>query len=348
MRRPLGSLRRERGTKAAHLGAPRSRSVFVGAPGCPWGQLGLWSARERRPGCRSSRPSGEHGPVARGRRPDESSRPRARPEIAVVPFPRSRLGGRLALRRLAPSGRSIAVGLGVLALGAAAYGAARVTSVFAVRTIAVEGSSPAVARQVRAALAEARGQSLLALDLAAMSRRAEAVPVVASVALDRSFPHTLTASVVLERPVAVVRRGAESWLVSARGRVTRALRRGARPRLPRIWLTRQVPVQLGAMLAGDAAAAVEAVAPLAGTPLPARIASARRTPEGLALALRSGVEIRLGDARQLPLKLRVAGRLLPLLAPEERYLDVSVPERPVAGKSLKSKVEPETPTSTSA
>jgi hypothetical protein len=48
--------------------------------------------------------------------------------------------------------------------------------------------------------------------------------------------------------------------------------------------------------------------------------------------LRSGLQLRLGDARDLGLKLAVARRIfaLPGLT-VDGYVDVSVPERPVAG-----------------
>jgi hypothetical protein len=46
--------------------------------------------------------------------------------------------------------------------------------------------------------------------------------------------------------------------------------------------------------------------------------------------LRSGLEVRLGDLRELRLKLAIARRILARGDPGA-YLDVSLPERPVAG-----------------
>ena len=46
------------------------------------------------------------------------------------------------------------------------------------------------------------------------------------------------------------------------------------------------------------------------------------------------------------MKLAVAARVLPLLPPGSAYLDVSVPDRPVAGSSLDSQVEVESSAST--
>ena len=63
----------------------------------------------------------------------------------------------------------------------------------------------------------------------------------------------------------------------------------------------------------------------------------------------SGLELLLGDTRDVALKLAVADRVLRVLPSGMRYLDVSVPDRPVAGaQSLDSQVEVETSTSTGA
>ena len=270
-------------------------------------------------------------------------RPRARVDAAVVPFPRRRTskGSRLALSRLAPSGRSLLLGFALLAGAVGAYAAARETSVFAVRSVDVRGARPAVAAQVEHELAPALGQSLLAIDLERLRRRAEALPTVLAVSFDRAFPQTLRIVVTPERPVAVARQGAGSWLVSARGRVMGELERGARRGLPRLWLKRDVTIEVGALLSGDPASAVRAVAPLARKPLPGRVSLVRVTPDELTLVQRSGLEVRLGDASDLALKLAVARRILPALAGVGGYLDVSVPERPVAGQDLNSQVEVE-------
>jgi len=286
--------------------------------------------------------------VAGRGRSQGGTRPRARVDAAVVPFPRRRTskGSRLALSRLAPSGRSLLLGFALLAATAGAYAAARETSVFAVRSVDVRGARPAVAAQVEQELAPALGQSLLAVDLERLRRRAEALPTVLAVSFDRAFPHTLRIVVTPERPVAVARQGAGSWLVSARGRVMGKLERGARRGLPRLWLKRDVKIEVGALLSGDTASAVRAVAPLARKPLPGRVSLVRVTPDELTLVQRSGLEVRLGDASDLALKLAVARRILPALAGVGGYLDVSVPERPVAGQDLNSQVEVETIPST--
>ena len=71
------------------------------------------------------------------------------------------------------------------------------------------------------------------------------------------------------------------------------------------------------------------------------------TREELTLVLQTGLELRLGDGSDLPVKLEVVRHVLPRLAGARGYLDLSVPERPVAGETLDSKVEVESTPSTS-
>jgi cell division protein FtsQ len=285
--------------------------------------------------------------VAGGRGSRNRSRPRARAVDAVASFPRSALGDRLELSRFAPSGRSLGVGLLILLTGIGLYALARTTSAFAVDRVAVQGAPPDVSADVRRALAPALGESLLRVDLHDLLRRAQNVPMVATASFDRDFPHTLEITVVPEVPVAVVRQGSSSWLAAAGGRVVAEVDRGARPALPRIWLARTVDVRVGESLHGLQLRAVAAVAPLVKRPLPAAVTSVAVGPDQLNLSLRSGIELRLGDATDLPVKLQVARSVLPELDDLQGYLDVSVPERPVAGESLNSQVEVENSASTS-
>jgi cell division protein FtsQ len=264
-----------------------------------------------------------------------------------VSFPRSAAVGRPELARLAPSGRSLLTGLLILLTGIGLYVAARETSAFAVRRLDVEGASPEVAAQVRKAFTPVLGESLIGLDVEALGWRVGSVPMVASVSFDRAFPHTLRIEVREEVPVAVLRQGASSWLVASGGRVVAELDRGARLALPRIWVGRDVELRLGAALGGLQRRAVVAVTPLVSAPLPVPVASVSSTRSELTLVLRNRLEIRLGDATELALKLEVARRVLPQLGGWGDYLDVSVPERPVAGESLNSQVEVEEATSTS-
>jgi cell division protein FtsQ len=253
-------------------------------------------------------------------------RPAPRVRAAALPLPRLRPA------RLLPSLRSLLVGLGLLAIAGGAYAVALETPLFSVDRVAVAGAPPDVARQVRTALAPVGGHSLLGLDGADVERRVLALPSVVAVRYDRAFPHELRIRVVPERPVAVLRRGAESWLVSARGRVIRALPRAGLPPLPRIWLDPATAVEPGQTLADDAGgAAARALAPLLTAPLPVRVRAAAYDGVVLRLRLANGVDVRFGSPASLRLKLAVLRRILRVLPAGTTYVDLSVPERPVSG-----------------
>lgn len=264
---------------------------------------------------------------------------RARTRAAVVPFTgarrrRAASGARASL----PSAQSLAAGIALLALGLGGYTAARSTSVFAIRDVQVVGATPALAQEIRAALAPFGGESLLALDRQGLVAGLEALPHVRAAAYDRAFPHTLVVTVERELPAAVVRRGSQSWLVSDRGRLLEPVARGAHPRLPRVWVPQSVAAEPGAVLASaEAVRAVRAAAVLRDGALPAHVRTITAGERELTFQLGSGLELRLGDRRELELKLAVAARILPTLpapaAGGPQYLDVSVPERAVAGRN---------------
>ena len=283
--------------------------------------------------------------MATGGRVQRGSRPRARTAEAVAPLPRRISGERVDLSRLVPSGRSLGIAFLIALAAVGAWLGARETGVFAVRTVDVGGASPAVASDVRKALASTRGTSLLKVDLDESLHHVESIPTVESARFDRAFPHTLRVVVVPERGVAIVRQGADSYLVARSGRVMGTADRHDRPKLARIWVDRSVKLVVGDPTTGDLRTAVAAVAPLAGSHFPGRVSSVTATADALTLRLRSGLEIRLGDALDVPLKLTVAARVIPLLEDGTLYLDVSVPERPVSG-TLNSQVEGEAAVST--
>ena len=236
------------------------------------------------------------------------------------------------MARLLPSARSLLVAFALAACGGGAYAVARSTSVFHVRTIEVRGAPAPVAREVRAALADVRGASLLTLRGARVERLARTVPQVAIASYDRAFPNTLVVFVRRERPVAVLRRGAASWLVSPGGRVLARLPRRARLDLPRIWVRRGVGVALGAPIAEpQALRALRVLGPTSGPAFAPRVRGVRAGPRELTLELATGTELRLGNEADLALKLAVAERIVVGGgATGAAYLDVSVPERPVS------------------
>lgn len=212
-----------------------------------------------------------------------------------------------------------------------AYLVARNTALFGVRSVVVDGAPAGVARQVERTLADEHGRSLLAVDAEKVEAELEALPWVARVEIDRAFPHTLRVAVTPERPVAIARQGARSYLVSGAGRVIASVDHGVRPSLARVWMRREVKLVPGQLVVGDPLSAVRAVAPLAGSSFPSRVTSVTVGEQSVTLRLRSGVELRLGEPTDLDLKLAVAARVLPLLRVGSTYLDVSVPDRPVGG-----------------
>ena len=224
----------------------------------------------------------------------------------------------------------MAVGVGLIAIAAGAYAAARQSSAFSVGRIVVDGAPADVQAQVRRVLAPLVGTSLLALDGSALERRVEALPTVRSVAYDRGFPHTLRIHVVPEVPVAVLHRGKETWLVSARGRVISRIPNRTFGTLARVWVPRATGVAAGAFLAPDTGGIAARTLALA-TRFPARIATALLVHGRLVFRLRSGLALELGDPTDVRLKLAIARRALAQLPPGAAYVDVSVPERPVAG-----------------
>jgi cell division septal protein FtsQ len=240
-----------------------------------------------------------------------------------------------ALRRVVPARVLLCGGAAVVAV-ALTYFLARGTSMFAVTRIEVTGAPPAVARQARQAARFAEGRSLLGLDGRGLVAALTRLPTVQRAGYDRDFPHTLRIRVVPERPVAVLRRGIESWVVSARGRVIASVRRGALPTLPRIWLGHMAVVEVGAIVRDPSAAvASRALLSFNDAGLGARISFVKATDGRLVAGLKSGLELRFGPPMDLRLKLAVARSVLPLLAAPSgggpRYLDVTVPERPVVG-----------------
>ena len=264
-----------------------------------------------------------------GGRTGRGSRRRAHAASAVVPFPRGEAGSRPDLARVVPSGRSLLLGFGLVAGALAVFWGARASSVFAVERVDVRGAPPAVAREVEALMADEVGRSLLAVEAREIEDTVRALPSVAGVSADRSFPHTLVIRIAAEKAVAVVRRGRSSWLVTGSGNVIREIETGSERGLPRLWLTRDIAVRVGAALPAGFTAATRALAAVDEVRLPGR-KTVRSSGGQLTLVLRRGPEIRLGSPTDLLLKLAVAARVFPLLEDGTVYVDVSVPERPVA------------------
>jgi cell division protein FtsQ len=250
----------------------------------------------------------------------------SRPHLSLVPA--NGLGGRLRAW-LARALLVLAVVLAIVCLG---YAAARYTSLFALETIEVSGAPAAVRESVREMGMEFAGTSLVRLDEDELRARLTALPTVHSVRIDRAFPHTLRIAVVPERPLAVLRDGWGAWLVSNRARVIGSV--DPETKRPVVW-TAPIDLEAGANVGDEnARLALEALRRVPRG-FPERIETARADGGAVTLVLRDGAELRLGRAESVGLKLAVASRVLRALSPSERdglgYLDVSIPERVVAG-----------------
>jgi cell division protein FtsQ len=234
-----------------------------------------------------------------------------------------------------PSGKALAIAAAFVACAGGLYALARETSMFAVSRVDVRGAPPALARTIGSTLSPFLGASLVSLDGAAVVNRLESLPTVVSATYDRDFPHTLRVLVVPERAVAVLRSGTLSWLVSARGRVMATVDRKRFRTLPRIWLPPQARIDVGSFLSDDAGTAARALHAFAATGFARQAIWARIHEAQLTVGLRSGVELRFGAPTDLALKIAVVRSILPTVALPAAggpaYLDVSVPERPVAG-----------------
>jgi cell division septal protein FtsQ len=242
--------------------------------------------------------------------------------------------------------RSLVAGFGLLAAALALYVGARESSAFSIRSIDVTTEPSGRSRAVERALRPLAGQSLLKIDEDEIARRLERLPHVHLLGYDRSFPDGLTVIVSVERAVAVLRRANENWLVSGEGRVLRKLERRLRRPLPVVWVPRGVEPEIGTLLRAEKPArAVAALASMRES-APSFLRSIWYVSDGehgLTVTLRDRFEIRLGTVTELPLKLEVARRVLAAVrtvGSPASYVDVAVPERPVAGTTLDSQVEP--------
>jgi cell division protein FtsQ len=261
---------------------------------------------------------------------------RRRPSTRAAALPARR--GVPEVGRLLPTGRSVLVGLALLALGLGGYGAARETSLFAVQSLDVRGGTPQLRTQVRAALQDEVGRSLLTVGGGAVGARVAALPGVRSFTYDRAFPHTLRVVIRRETPVLVVRRvpGKDAFLVGASGRVIRKLANSRLSHLPRLWVTSDVTLAPGGTLPAKLAAAAHAVSAGRGAGLPGGVRTVQVGADSLTLLLGGGLQVRLGDDGDLRLKLAIARRILAQTGAAgagAAYVDVSVPERPVLSRN---------------
>jgi cell division protein FtsQ len=233
--------------------------------------------------------------------------------------------------RFVPSGRSLLVTFGIVVAVGVGYWLAYATPIFAVERVDVRGAPPNLSREVSRVTRDLVGRSLVAIDAGEVEGKLRTLPEVAGVSVDRAFPHTLIVRVAPERPVAVIRRGHSAWLATGAGKIVREIETGTERGLPRLWLARGATVRVGGQVPAGLISATRALAGAHAAGLGGRVKGIRTTGDELTLVLRRGTEIRLGRPADVGLKLAIARRVLGLVDGGVSYVDVSVPQRPVAG-----------------
>jgi len=200
----------------------------------------------------------------------------------------------------------------------------------AVDDVTVTGVEGRDADRIRTALiSTAETMTTLNVDRARLADAAAAFPSVARVEATADFPHALHIHVVEHRPVAIAQAGGRSQPLAADGSVLAGVE--ASDDLPTIDLAVAMPARrLGPGAARDAAA----VAGAAPAPFVGRIESLAREGDarGVVATLDDGTEVVFGEPARLAAKWAAAVRVL---ADDEAdgatYVDVRIPERPVAG-----------------
>jgi cell division protein FtsQ len=213
--------------------------------------------------------------------------------------------------------RPVGIGLAVVGLVGFLGWVVFFSSWLAVDGVEVEGAELLSAEEVAAAADVELGTPLARVDLDEVTGRVEAIPEVSEAQVHRSWPDTVTITVVERTPVAAVRQQSAWWVMDGEGVVFR--RTGARDEtLPVV----RTPHGLGAKALREVAEVV--------TVLPADILEdtkrvQAKTMDSITLTLRGGREVVWGSATESERKAEV---LRVLLGQEAQVYDVSVPEQP--------------------
>ena len=198
-----------------------------------------------------------------------------------------------------------------------------------VEHVKITGATSSDARRVEAALtAAAHDMTTLHVRRDALMSAVAGFTSVKGVAAQAHFPHGLTITVIEERPVALLEADGERLLLAADGSVLRSMRSPVA--LPAIRSRAGAP---SSKLSDRTALAELAVAAAAPRPLETRLAGVGiGATRGIVAKLRNGPQLVFGDDTRLDAKWEAAAAVLSDPASKgASYVDVRLPERPVAG-----------------
>jgi cell division protein FtsQ len=242
---------------------------------------------------------------------------RARPAAA-----RPRGGGRP--RRL----RVLVLAGGAALLVAAAWYWGRDLSLWSVDNVRVTGVTGQDAAQIEAALqSSAHGMTTLHVRTGDLRDAVARFPIVKSVRVHSSFPHGLRIEVVENVPVAALAAAGRPVAVAADGTLLRDRPVDGLPLVP----AQAVPTGERVTDAqASGAIALAGAAPAGARPLIVRVRGGGQ--DGLRVDLQGGFRIEFGPRTRLHAKWAAALRVMADARAEgAAYLDVRIPERPVAG-----------------
>ena len=235
----------------------------------------------------------------------------------------------------------VVAAIALLALAAAYTFWFRGSSYVAVEQVKITGTEqvPEVDSALRAA---ADGQSTLHPDADALRAAVAGNPAVAGIKVDTQFPHTMLIDVRTRIPVGYL--ASEGVVVAGDGTILDTT--GKAPEgVPEIKADSKDSGDLvdGKAVTGDALE-ISRVLGAVPAPLADEINSAETNKDvGVSVDIGPGLELRFGDSSSADLKWKAAAAVLADPKFEgASYLDLSVPDRPVAGGVSETTAEPAT------
>ena len=210
----------------------------------------------------------------------------------------------------------------------------RGSSLVSVEHVHISGVHGPEAIEIRAALeGSARRMTTMDFNAGALRSALASYPIVAALHVRTSFPHTVSIAVSERPPVAALVSAGQRTAVAADGTVLGpALSSSSLP-----GVSGSVEPAPGTRLTESAALAAVTVLGAAPTLLARFVTRVYEGPEGLTVAMRSGLLVYFGnDTRPHAKWLSLARVLVSPSSAGALYVDVRLPERPAAGFSTSS------------